>query len=234
MRPPSAILFDLDGTLVDTVATRARAWMEVFDELGIAYDEEHVRGLMGADGTRVAREIAEAAGRALDDAEALVVDHRAGAAFSRLNRDPAALPGVRELLADLDRRSIPWAIATSSRPDQVQASVAALGLERAPTITDGSHVQHAKPAPDLLLAAAEQAAMEPATTWYVGDSRWDMLAAVAAGMVALGVATGATDETTLRASGADRTYPDVAALGADLTALGADLTPFEADPVERA
>jgi HAD superfamily hydrolase (TIGR01509 family) len=213
---PSAVLFDLDGTLVDTVATRARAWMEVFDELGIAYDEGHVGDLMGADGTRVAREVAEAAGRALDDAEALDIDHRAGAAFSRLNRDPAALPGVRDLLADLDRRSIPWAIATSSRPDQVQASVAALGLERPPTITDGSHVRHAKPAPDLLLAAAEQAGMEPATTWYVGDSRWDMLAAVAAGMVALGVATGATDEPTLRASGAERTYPDLTALRDDL------------------
>jgi HAD superfamily hydrolase (TIGR01509 family) len=173
---------------------------------------------MGADGTRVAREVAEAAGRTLDDAEALDIDHRAGAAFSRLIRDPAALPGVLELLADLDRRGIPWAIATSSRRDQVRSSVDALGLPRPPTITDGSHVRHAKPAPDLLLAAAEQAGMEPATTWYVGDSRWDMLAAVAAGMVALGVATGATDGPALRASGAERTYPDLTALRTDLAA----------------
>jgi HAD superfamily hydrolase (TIGR01549 family) len=172
---------------------------------------------MGADGTRVAREVAEAAGRALDDADALEIDHLAGAAFSRLNTHPRALPGVPELLAELDRRSIPWAIATSSRPDQVQASVDALGLSRPPMITDGSHVQHAKPAPDLLVAAAEQAGMEPATTWYVGDSRWDMQAAVAADMVPLGIATGATDEATLRSSGAGWTYPDLVALRAELT-----------------
>jgi HAD superfamily hydrolase (TIGR01509 family) len=213
---PSAVLFDLDGTLVDTVGTRARAWMEVFDALGIGYDEAHVRSLMGADGTRVAREVAEAVGRPIDDAEALEIDHAAGAAFSRLNTHPKALPGAVDLLADLDRRAVPWAIATSSRPDQVQASIDALRLPRPPTVTDGSHVRHAKPAPDLLLAAAEQAAMEPATTWYVGDSRWDMIAAVAAGMVALGVATGATDEASLRASGAARTYSDLRALKATL------------------
>jgi beta-phosphoglucomutase-like phosphatase (HAD superfamily) len=213
---PSGVLFDLDGTLVDTVGTRARAWMEVFDELGIAYDEAHIRGLMGADGTRVAREVVAGDGRSIEDAEALEIDRRAGAAFSRLNTHPRALPGVTELLIALDDQAIPGAIATSSRPDQVQASVDALGLTHAPMITDGSRVRHAKPAPDLLLAAAEQARMEPRTTWYVGDSRWDMLAAVAAGMLALGVATGATDEDALRAAGARRTYPDLMALSAEL------------------
>ena len=92
---PSAVLFDLDGTLVDTVGTRARAWMEVFDALGIGYDETQIGGLMGADGTRVAREVAEAAGRTIDDAEALEIDHLAGAAFSRLNADPDAAPWRR-------------------------------------------------------------------------------------------------------------------------------------------
>jgi HAD superfamily hydrolase (TIGR01509 family) len=215
-RLPSAVLFDLDGTLVDTVGTRARAWMEVFDALGIGYDEHQVRGFMGADGAWLARQVAQAAGRTLDDAEAIEVDHRAGAAFGRLNADPRPLPGVTVLIEALDARAIPWAIATSSRPDQVRASIEALGLARRPTVTDGSHVRHSKPAPDLLLAAAEQAGMTPRTTWYVGDSRWDMLAAVAAGMVPLGVATGATDEASLRESGARRTYRDLTALHDDL------------------
>ena len=190
--------------------------MEVFDELGIAYEEDHVRGLMGADGAKVARDVARAAGRTIDDAEALDLDHRAGAAFSRLNTEPRAVRGAASLLEHLDARGIPWAIATSSRPDQVKASVHALALERRPAITDGSHVQHAKPEPDLLLAAAEQTGMDPSTTWYVGDSRWDMMAAHAAGMVPIGVATGATDEPTLRAAGARLTFPDLAALGDEL------------------
>jgi HAD superfamily hydrolase (TIGR01549 family) len=204
---PATVLFDLDGTLVDTVGTRARAWMEVFDELGVAYDADHVRGLMGADGRYVAREVMSAAGRAIDEAAAGDIDHRSGAAFSRLNTEPRAVAGAAPLLELLDALGIRWAIATSSRPDQVMSSVDALGLSHRPAITDGSHVRHAKPEPDLLLAAAEQTGMEPSTTWYVGDSRWDMMAAEAASMVAVGVATGATDEPTLRASGAQLTFP---------------------------
>jgi HAD superfamily hydrolase (TIGR01549 family) len=213
---PRSILFDLDGTLVDTVGTRAQAWREVFDELGIAHDEEHVRGLMGADGTKVARDVSRAAGRTIDDAEALDIDHRAGAAFGRLNSDPRAVAGAASLLGFLDERGIAWAIATSSRPDQVAASVEALALPQPPPVTDGSHVRHAKPEPDLLLAAADQTGMEPTTTWYVGDSRWDMMAANAAGMVAVGVATGATDEPTLRAAGAQLTFPDLDSLRLEL------------------
>jgi HAD superfamily hydrolase (TIGR01549 family) len=213
---PSAVLFDLDGTLVDTVGTRARAWMEVFDELGVAYDEDHVRSLMGADGRYVAREVMAEAGRAIDEAEAVDIDHRAGAAFSRLNTEPRAVAGAAPLLELLDALGIRWAIATSSRPDQVMASVDALGLPHRPAITDGSHVRHAKPEPDLLLAAAEQIGMEAPSTWYVGDSRWDMMAAKAAGMVPIGVATGATDEPTLRASGARLAFPDLKAVRDEL------------------
>ena len=215
-RGPAAILFDLDGTLVDTVGTRARAWGEVFDELGIPYDEEHVRALMGSDGQYVARLVAEAAGHSMDDRWAIEIDRLAGEAFSRLNSDPQPVSGARDLVTLLDERGIPWAIATSSRPDQVTASVDALGLPRRPAITDGSHVRKGKPEPDLLLAASEQAQMEPSTTWYVGDSRWDMMAAVAAGMPAIGVATGATEEPELRASGAALTFPDLVALREDL------------------
>ena len=84
-----------------------------------------------------------------------------------------------------------WSIATSSRKDQVATSVAALGLAREPAIVDASHVEHAKPEPDLLLRAAEELGVDPARAWYVGDSTWDMVAAVAAGMIPIGVTAGA-------------------------------------------
>src|SRR5699024_1836476 len=96
-----------------------------------------------------------------------------------------------------------WAIATSSRRDQTTASVEALGLGEPPRIVDGSHVEHAKPAPDLLLRAAEELDVAPERTWYIGDSTWDMLAAVAARMRAIGVTTGAVGEEALREAGAD-------------------------------
>jgi beta-phosphoglucomutase-like phosphatase (HAD superfamily) len=84
----------------------------------------------------------------------------------------------------------PWLIATSSRKEQVTTSVAALGLDHEPTIVDGSHVEHAKPAPDLLLLAAERLGVAPARCWSIGDSTWDMRASVAAGMTAIGVVAG--------------------------------------------
>jgi phosphoglycolate phosphatase-like HAD superfamily hydrolase len=103
----------------------------------------------------------------------------------------------------MDRAGVTWAIATSSRPEQVTASIAALRLHVPPRIIDGSRVEHAKPAPDLLLLAARELGVEPAAAWYVGDSTWDMQAAVAAGMHPVAVLAGAAvgaDE--LRAAGA--------------------------------
>jgi HAD superfamily hydrolase (TIGR01509 family) len=201
---------------VDTVGVRIAAWERAFAEAGIPTDRSRLAGLMGIDGRLVARETASDAGRELtpDDEEDL--DRRSGEVFSELNVGPRALPGVAELLTQLDAQQIPWAIATSSRPDQVAASVAALGLHRSPRIVDASHVQHAKPAPDLLLAGAEQLGIDPTRCWYVGDSTWDMQAARAARMAAVGVTSGATNANTLRAAGADVVHPHLDDLRADL------------------
>ncbi|MGH2418839.1 MAG: HAD family hydrolase, partial [Candidatus Limnocylindria bacterium] len=97
---------------------------------------------------------------------------------------------------------------TSSRREQVAASIAALGLERGPRIVDGSHVAHAKPAPDLLLLGARELGVDPGDSWYVGDSTWDMRAAAAAGMVPIGVLAGAAvDADALRDAGASVVLP---------------------------
>jgi beta-phosphoglucomutase-like phosphatase (HAD superfamily) len=85
---------------------------------------------------------------------------------------------------------LPWVIATSSRAAQVKQSVAALELGHEPTIVDGSHVQHAKPAPDLLLLAAERLGVAPSEVWAVVDATWDIREAVAAVMSAFGVTAG--------------------------------------------
>jgi HAD superfamily hydrolase (TIGR01509 family) len=158
---------------------------------------------MGLDGRRLAREVAAADGRAIDDETAEAIDHRSGELYDGRNASPRPLPGVLEVVAAIERRGIRWSIATSSRKAQVAASVRALGLDREPAITDASHVEHAKPEPDLLLVAAEDLGVTPGRCWYVGDSTWDMLAAVAAGMTPIGVTAGAgVDETALAEAGA--------------------------------
>jgi HAD superfamily hydrolase (TIGR01509 family) len=201
---PAALIFDLDGTLVDTVETRIRAWLLVFAEVGIQTDADRVAPLIGSDGRYLARRVADEAGIPIDEQRAEEIDRRAGEIYEELNRDPHPLPGSRDLLFRLDEWGLSWAIATSSRKEQVAASVAALSLPREPTIVDGSHVEHAKPAPDLLLLAARELGVEAAACWYVGDSTWDMLAAVGAGMTAIGVTTGSASADELWRAGASQ------------------------------
>jgi len=198
---PAALIFDLDGTLVDTVETRIEAWLRTFEEFGIPAQRGEVAKLIGSDGRRLARVVAQAAGRAIDDGLSEEIDRRAGEIYSELNTDPRPLPGARELLQALDGMGVRWAIATSSRPEQVGKSIDSLELSRAPTIIDGSRVEHAKPAPDLLLFAARELGVEPSRAWYVGDSIWDMQAARAAGMPAIGVASGSATAEELEAAG---------------------------------
>ena len=199
---PEAVIFDLDGTLVDTVETRIAAWLEVFAEEGIPTSRAAIAPLIGSDGKLLARRVAADAGIELDDARAEAIDRRCGEIYDRLNRNPRPLPGARETLEWLAERGLPWAIATSSRREQVDESVAALGLAKEPTIVDGSDVEQAKPAPDLLLYAARELGKDPARCWYVGDSTWDVRAARAAGMVPIGVPTGTAGPADLEGAGA--------------------------------
>lgn len=200
---PAAVLFDLDGTLIDSVETRIAAWEEALEEAGFPTTRARLAPLIGVDGRRLTREIAALAGVALDEERAEAIDKRCGEIYERMNTAPRPLPGVAELIAAIEGRGIPWAIATSSRKAQVTTSVAALGLRSDPTIIDASHVKHAKPEPDLLLLAAKQVRVEPARCWYVGDATWDMAAAVAAAMIPIGVTAGSgVDAGALRGAGA--------------------------------
>ncbi len=197
---------------MDTVETRIVAWLRTFEEQRIPANRALVAKLIGSDGRRLARVVAEAAGQTLDSGQEEEIDRRAGEIYSALNVDPKALPGAIDLLKTLDERNRRWAIATSSRREQVDASVKALGLSRRPIIIDGSNVERAKPAPDLLLFAARELGVEPSRSWYVGDAIWDMKAAGAAGMPAIGVVSGSATGGELAGAGALFTVKDLTEL----------------------
>jgi HAD superfamily hydrolase (TIGR01509 family) len=194
---------------VDTVETRIVAWLRTFEEQRIPADRALVAGLIGSDGRRLARVVAEASGQSLGADREEEIDRRAGDIYSDLNIDPKALPGAAELLKALDESRRRWAIATSSRREQVDASINALALPKRPVIIDGSNVQHAKPAPDLLLFAARKLDVEPSHACYVGDAIWDMQAAAAAGMPAIGVTSGSATADQLSGAGALFTVQDL-------------------------
>lgn len=204
MSYPLAIILDLDGTLVDTVPARIDAWVEALSGAGIRVPRASVARRIGMDGKRLARELAKVAGAPIDESRADFIDRAAGEIFARLNTRPRPLPGARELIETLQTEQIPWAIATSSRAEQVSASVTALLLHVVPTIIDGSRVAAAKPAPDLLLAAARRLGVDPGSCWSVGDSTWDVAAAQAAGMRSIAVGAGsAVGDRMLQAAGPD-------------------------------
>jgi HAD superfamily hydrolase (TIGR01509 family) len=210
---PDGLIFDLDGTLVDTVSARIDGWVEALEAAGIAASRDEIAPMIGMDGRQLAREVAGSVGRQLSGEETETIDRAAGAAFDRRNLRPRPLPGVHEALSAIDAARLPWIIATSSRKEQVTVSLASLGLAKAPEITDGSHVEHAKPAPDLLLLAGTRLGVEPARCWGIGDSTWDMRATVAAGMIAIGVTAGsAVTAAALEDAGAARVVPTLADL----------------------
>lgn len=189
--------------MVDTVDARIEAWLRTLDEEGIPADRDHVAGMIGADGKKLVRDVAQRAGHHLGADDADRIDKRSGENYDELNVDPQPTLGSRSLLVALERSPMKWAIATSSLAEQTKSSISALELPERPTVVDGSHVEHAKPAPDLLLAAAERLETRPDACWYIGDSTWDMLAAHAAGMVGVGVAYGAAKDEDLVNAGAD-------------------------------
>ena len=216
---PGGLLFDLDGTLVDTVTARIDGWLEALGAAGIRAQRDQIAPKIGMDGKRLARDVAAAGGQELSDHEVEGIDKAAGEAFDRRNRSPRALPGVHAVLEALSAMGLPWVIATSSRAAQVKQSVAALELGHEPTIVDGSHVEHAKPAPDLLLLAAERLGLPPDQVWAVGDATWDVRAAVAAGMTAIGVTAGsAVSREDLLEAGAAAVLDSLEALPALLEA----------------
>lgn len=188
--PPSAVILDLDGTLTDTAPIRVQAWRAAFADVGIGATVRELAARIGMDGQRLAREVAALHGREPDAAEAAAIDVASGRYFDVLNTDPRLLAGGDELIAELERRGIPWAVATSSRPEQVARSLARIASGRHPVVVDASRVAAAKPAPDILLAAARQLRVDPADCWSVGDSVWDVEAARAAGMVCILVTRG--------------------------------------------
>lgn len=210
---PQGVVLDLDGTLVDTVGTRIAAWLRTFEEEGIPADRALVAELIGSDGRQLARIVGSAAGVQVDDERAEQIDARSGAIYSELNLDPQPLPGVADFLDTLDDLKVPWAIATSSRREQVGRSVAALHRTQPPLIADGTAVKLAKPHPDLLLAAAGALEVHPTSCWAVGDSTWDMVAADAAGMTGIGITAGsAMGPDQLREAGAILVLPTMSRL----------------------
>ena len=215
-----ALIFDLDGTLVDTVYAHVFAWQKALAEAGMPIDGWRIHRRIGMSGGLFTRAVAREVGRAIGPDEARRLQDRHDALYHELLPQPRPLPGARELLARLGDSKVPHGIATSGRRPAIDPSLQVLGVPPSMVVVDRGAVSRAKPEPDLFLACAERLGRRPADCYVVGDAVWDMLGGRRAGMLTVGLLSGGYGEDELTRAGAFRVYRDPAELDASLDELG--------------
>jgi HAD superfamily hydrolase (TIGR01549 family) len=220
-----ALIFDLDGTLVDTVYAHVFAWQRALLELRIPVDGWRIHRRIGMSGGLFARAVAREIGRELSAGEAESLQRRHGEVFREILPERRPLPGAIELLAALRRGGVIHGIATSGRRPEIDLSLDAIGIPPETVVVERGDVVRAKPEPDLFLACQERLGVAIRDCYVVGDAVWDLLAARRAGMLSVGLLTGGYGEDELRAAGAFRVYRDAAELHESLDELGIALAP---------
>ena len=215
-----AFLFDLDGTLVDSVYQHVLAWREALEAVGFELSVWRIHRRIGMSGGLFLNALARETGRQLTAADVARVQQTHAAAFLRQVAQVRPLPGARELLAYLTRTGVPWAIATSGRRESAQPMIEMLGIAPDVPVVTRDQVEHAKPDPDLFLAAAERLGVAVETAIVVGDSVWDLLAARRARALGVGLLSGGYGQDELERAGAYRVYEDAADLLLHIDELG--------------
>ena len=217
---PLALIFDLDGTLIDTVYAHIFAWQRALAEADLPIDGWRIHRRIGMSGGLFARAVAREVGRELSPDEAESLQRRHGEIFRELLPERRPLPGARELLDELRRRGVIHGIATSGRRPEIDKSLEALGVGEETVVIDRGNVARAKPAPDLFLACQEALGVEVGDCYVVGDAVWDLLAARRARMLSIGLLSGGYGADELLAAGAYRVYEDAEELRESLDELG--------------
>ena len=209
----SAFIFDLDGTLIDSVYQHVIAWSEALDSEGLSLPISRIHRKIGMSSELFAQQLLREVDGQLDADRISRVKKRQGEAFDRMNGQIKALPGAHELLTVLTGADIPWAMATSGSPEATASNLEKLGLNTSGTmVLTGDDVEHGKPEPDLFLKAAERLGVPIERTYIVGDSIWDLLGARRCHALGLGLKSGGVGEEELQRAGALRVYEDPADL----------------------
>jgi HAD superfamily hydrolase (TIGR01509 family) len=212
-RAETAFLFDLDGTLVDSVYQHVLAWKEALDGEGIPLSVWRIHRKIGMSGGLFTHILLRETGLDITAERVDRLRRAHAAAYQSRAGSVRPLPGAVDLLAWLTAQKIPWAIATSGRMETAGHNLEALGVDpaRVPVVTR-DQVRHAKPDPDLFVTAAARLGVDIHNALVLGDSIWDMLAAQRARALGVGLLSGGYGEDELARAGAFRVYADPADL----------------------
>ena len=203
-----AVLFDLDGTLIDSVYQHVLAWKEALESAGIPLSVWRIHRSIGMSGGLFVRALVRETGHDIGPEDARELQRMHSEAYRGRISEVRALPGAQDLLNLLTRQGVPWAIATSSSEAVAQTSLTLLEVPPGVPVITRDRVEFAKPNPDLFIAAADALGRPTAESFVVGDSVWDQLAAQRAHALGIGVLSGGYGREELETAGAYRVYAD--------------------------
>jgi HAD superfamily hydrolase (TIGR01509 family) len=218
--PTPAFVFDLDGTLVDSVYQHVLAWREALEREGISLSVWRIHRRIGMSGGLLVNALLRETGLPVTREQTSRLRELHAEAYAKLVGQVRPLPGARELLEHLTRVAVPWAIATSGWMESARPAVEMLRVGTEVPVVTRDQVRHAKPDPDLFLAAASRLGVPIENSVVVGDSVWDLLAARRARALGVGLLSGGYGEDELMRAGAYRVYQDPADLLQHLDELG--------------
>jgi HAD superfamily hydrolase (TIGR01509 family) len=206
---PVAFLFDLDGTLVDSVYNHVRAWHLALREEGIELSIWRIHRKIGMSGGLFVDQLRRELGIEIDAATIQRLRARHAEQFLALSGEVVSLPGAAELLQALTELQLPWAIATSGRMETASANLLSLGVDQdSAIVVTRDQVNYAKPDPDLFVEAARRLGTTTQGSYVIGDSIWDMIAAARCGALGIGLLSGGYGRDELERAGALRVYDD--------------------------
>jgi len=215
-----AFLFDLDGTLVDSVYQHVLAWQDALDHLGMSVSVWRIHRKIGMSGGLFATALARETGLTLSGDQTAELRRLHAEAYAARAPQIRPLPGAIELLGYLSEAGVPWAIATSGYAETAGPILRQLQVPAGVPVVTRDQVAHAKPDPDLFLAAASRLGVDITHSLVVGDSVWDLLAARRARALGLGLLSGGYGREELERAGAYRVYEDPADLLGHLDEVG--------------
>jgi HAD superfamily hydrolase (TIGR01509 family) len=218
--PSTAFVFDLDGTLVDSVYQHVLAWREALEAAGTKLSVWRIHRRIGMSGGLFVHALLRETGHQLTPQEMSRLQQVHRDAYARLLGQVRPLPGAQELLTYLSQAGVPWAIATSGRRETAEPTLKILQLDGSAPVITRDEVRRAKPDPDLFLAAAQRLGVPITASVVVGDSVWDLLAARRAGALGVGLLSGGYGLDELERAGAYRVYEDPADLLRHLDEVG--------------
>ncbi len=193
---------------MDTVYPHALAWQKAFDELDMVVPTWRIHRRIGMSGSLLIADFARELGRDLSDDESSRLAEAHTDHYLELRGRPVPLPGARDLLDELGRRDIPWAIATSSEPAEAEGALEVLDLPDDAVIVNGEQVDAAKPDPEMFHEAAKALGVALKDSIAVGDATWDITTALKVQMKAVGLLSGGNSADELERAGAAHVYDD--------------------------